>query len=108
MRDAVEPGIGLADAITLLRDELVKAREAGVGQDVQFPVDSLTIELKVAATRSVDGKAGFSVPIANLGLGGSAAWQRETMQTVTVVFGRPVDRDGNPLKVASASDEVKG
>jgi hypothetical protein len=25
-----------------------------------------------------------------------------------VVFGGPVDRDGNPVKVASASSELKG
>jgi hypothetical protein len=30
------------------------------------------------------------------------------MQTVTVVFGAPVDRDGNPVKVARASTERKG
>ena len=29
-------------------------------------------------------------------------------QKVTVVFGGPVDRDGNPVKVASASDALKG
>jgi hypothetical protein len=108
MKAALEPGIGLADAIGLLRDELKKARRAAVAQDVQFPVNSLTVELKVAATRSADGKAGFSVPIINLELGGSAGWERETMQTVTVVFGPPVDRDGNPVRVAAASDEVKG
>jgi hypothetical protein len=108
MKDALERGIGLADAIGLLRDELEEARRAGAGQDVQFPVNSLTVELKVAATRSADGKAGFSVPIVNLELGGSAGWQREAMQTVTVVFGPPVDRGGNPVRVAAASDEVKG
>jgi hypothetical protein len=108
MEDEVEQGIGLADAIGLLRGELVKARRAGADQDVHFPVDSLTVELKVAATRSADGKAGFCVPIVNVEFGGSAGWQRETMQTVTVVFGPPVDRDGNPVKVAAASDEVKG
>ncbi len=108
MRNAPEQGIELANAIGLLREELEKARREGVGQDVQFPVDSLTVELKVAATRSADGKAGFSVPIVNVELGGSTGWQREMMQTVTVVFGPPVDRYGNPVKVAAASDEVKG
>ena len=108
MQVALEQGIGLADAIGLLRGELLKARRAGVGQDVQFPVNSMTVELKVAATKSVDGKAGFMVPIVSLELGGSAGLQRETMQTVTVVFGPPVDRDGNPVKVAAASDEKKG
>ncbi len=104
----VETGIGLAEAIALLRDDLLKARAAAAGQDIQLPVQSMTVELKVAATRKADGKAGFSVPIVNVELGGSAGWQRETMQTVTVVFETPVDRNGNPVKVASSTDEFKG
>jgi hypothetical protein len=103
-----EQGIGLADAIGLLRDELLMARAAAGGHGIQLPVESLTVELKVAAMRQADGRAGFSVPIVNVELGGSAGWQRETMQTVTVEFGAPVDRAGNPVKVASTGDELKG
>ena len=66
-------GLGLADAIGLLRDELLQARAAGGASDIQLPVESMTVELKVTATRSADGKAGFKVPIVELELGGSAA-----------------------------------
>lgn len=85
----------MADAIELVRSELLEAREKGVGQSVQ------------AAMRSADGKAEFSIPIVNVRLGGSAGWQLETMQTVTVVFGPSVDRDGKSIKVNAASDEIK-
>ena len=78
------------------------------GSAVQFPVDSMTVELKVVATRSADGRAAFSVPFVNVGLGGSAGWQRETMQTVTVTFGAPVDEAGHPVRVTASSDELKG
>jgi hypothetical protein len=101
-------GVGLADAIGMLRDELLKARAAGAGSDIQLPVESMTVELTVTATRSVDGRAGFAVPVVNLQLGGGGARERGSEQKVTVVFGGPVDRDGNPVKVASASDVVKG
>ncbi len=101
-------GIGLADAIAVLRSELLLARAAGGGADIQLPVESMTVALQVVATRTADGKAGFKVPFVNAELGGSAGWQRERMQTVTVVFGAPVDRDGNPVKVAKASTERKG
>lgn len=97
----------MAEAIELLRGELLMARGAG-GQEIQLPVESMTIELRVAATRTADGRAGFKVPIVNAELGGSAGWQREAMQTVTVVFAAPVDRDGNPVKVAAARDALKG
>ena len=34
--------------------------------------------------------------------------ERGSEQKVTVVFGGPVDRDGKPVKVASASDVLPG
>ena len=101
-------GIGLADAIGMLRDELLKARAAGAGSDIQLPVESMTVVLTVEATRSLDGKAGFKVPVVELELGGGGSRQRSSGQTVTVVFGEPVDRDGRPVKVASASDKPMG
>ncbi len=101
-------GLRLADAIAVLRDELLRARAAGSSSEIQLPVESLTVELKVTATRSADGKAGFKVPIVNLELGGGGARERGSEQTVTVVFGGPVDRMGRPVKVASADDVLKG
>jgi Trypsin-co-occurring domain 2 len=101
-------GLGLSDAIGLLRDELLKARAAGAVSDIQLPVESMTVELTVTATRSLDGKAGFTVPVVGLELGGGGARERGSEQKVTVVFGEPVDRGGKPVKVASASDVPKG
>jgi hypothetical protein len=101
-------GLGLSDAIGLLRDELLKARAAGAGSDIQLPVESMTVQLQVVATRTSGGKAGFSVPIVNLEVGGSVGWQREATQTVTVVFGAPEDRQSNPVKVGQESSEDKG
>jgi hypothetical protein len=99
-------GLGLAAAIGLLRDELLKARAAGGDSEIQLPVESMTVELTVTATKSADGKAGFRVPIVEVG--GGVARERGSEQKVTVVFGGPVGRDGNPVKVASVSDVLKG
>ncbi len=106
--DLPADGLGLADAIGLLRDDLLKAQAAGAGSEIQLPVESMTVELKVTATRSVDGKAGFKVPIMELELGGGGSRERASEQTVTVVFGGPVDRDGRPVKVAQESAQPKG
>lgn len=106
--DPAEQGIGLAEAIGALRDALLTARAIGADSDIQLPVESMTVELRVAATRTHGGKAGFTVPLVNFELGGSASWQGEAMQTVTVVFGGPVDREDNPVKVARASSERNG
>jgi hypothetical protein len=108
-RDAVSAdGLGLADAIGLLRDDLLKAQAAGAGSDIQLPVESMTVVLKITATKSKDGKAGFKVPVVELELGGGAGQERSSEQTVTVVFGGPVDRDGRPVKVAQESAQPKG
>ena len=101
-------GLGLADAIGLLRDELLQAQAAGADSEIQLPIESMTVQLKVTATRSVDGKAGFKVPVVELELGGGAGRERGSEQTVTVVFGGPVDRAGRPVKVAQGSAQRKG
>jgi len=106
-RGSVE-GLGLAEAIASLRDDLLHARAAGANSEIQLPVESMTVELTVTATRSADGKAGFKVPIVELELGGGGSRERGSGQTVTVVFGGPVDREGRPVKVARASSELKG
>ncbi len=101
-------GLGLAEAIASLRDDLLEARAAGASSEIQLPVESMTIELTVTATREINGKAGFKVPIVEVELGGGGSRERGTGQKVTVVFGGPVDRDGKPVKVASATSELKG
>lgn len=101
-------GIALAEAIGMLRDELLKARAAGAGSDIQLPVESMTVVLTVQATKSSGGKAGFRVPVVELELGGEGSRERSSGQTVTVVFGQPVDRQGRPVKVASTSDKPIG
>jgi hypothetical protein len=101
-------GIGLDDALEGLRAELASAQLKAAGKDLQFPIETLTVELKVGVTWSAEGKAAFRVPFVGAELGGSTGMDRETLQTVTLVLGAPVDRDGNPVKVASASDTLKG
>jgi hypothetical protein len=105
---AKDKDLGLAEAIGMLRDELLHARVVGAGSEIQLPVESMTAQLTVTATRSVDGKAGFRVPIVALEVGGGGGRARGSEQVVTVVFGAPVDRSGDPVKVASTADAAKG
>jgi len=100
-------GLGLAEAIASLRDDLLQARAAGANSDIQLPVESMTVELTVTATRPREGKAGFKVPIVEVELGGGGSRERGSGQTVTVVSSGPVDREGNPVKVAQATSEWK-
>jgi Trypsin-co-occurring domain 2 len=66
-------GLELAEAIEALRNNLLKARAAGATSEIQLPVESMTVELTVTATREINGKAGFKVPIVEVELGGVAA-----------------------------------
>lgn len=100
-------GIGLADALESLREELASAQAKAAGADVQFPIETLTVELKVGVTWSAEGKAGFKVPFLGAELGGGAGYDRETLQTITLVLGAPLDRDGQPVRVAQASQQRK-
>jgi hypothetical protein len=47
------------------------------------------------------------VPIVEVELGGGGSRKRGTGQKVTVVFGGPVNREGEPVKVAQATNEFK-
>jgi Trypsin-co-occurring domain 2 len=98
----------LADAIEELRRELLTAIAAGAGQPIQFPIAKMTIQLQVVATKGVDGKVGFTVPVVGAQLGGGGSWEHERTQNITIEFGSPVDKDGRPVKVASESDVEKG
>ena len=100
-------GIGLSEALNVLRTELVTAQTTAVAEDLQFPIESLTIDLKVGLTRSKEGKASFTVPFLGVDVGGSAGRQLEAIQTVTVVLGAPIDRFGRPIKISSRTDGEK-
>jgi hypothetical protein len=101
-------GIGLAEVLEQLRAELASAQATAAGKDIRFPIETLTVELKVGVTKTAEGKAGFRVPVIGAELGGSAGMGRDTLQTVTLVLGAPIDRDGVPVKVSGSSDERKG
>ena len=106
--DAHVDGIGLTEAIESIRGDLLAARASGENSEIRLPVSSVTVQLEVIATSGIDGRAGFKVPFVNAELGASASHQWKTTSTVTIVFDAPVDRDGNPIKVAEASSELKG
>jgi hypothetical protein len=100
-------GIALADAIEMLRAEVLAAQLRAAGADVQFPIQTLTVQLKVGLTKLADGKAGFKVPFVGAEIGASGGLHLETVQTVTLVLGPPVNRAGRSIMVAVETDEEK-
>src|SRR3954470_3794567 len=108
MPNSDDDDIELADAIEMLHEQFSRAVLRAAGKDVQFPVESLTVELNAVAKQTRDGKAGFKIPLVNVEVGGGIGRSGESTQKVTVVFSAPLDTQGNPIKVAGRSTREKG
>lgn len=87
----------LADAVTALRAELVKAMEAGKGEAVQFDVGTVTMEFEVEATADVEAKGGVRFWVVELGAYGSVG--RSATHTVTLEM-KPRTKDGGNLSIS--------
>ena len=92
----------------MLRAEVLAAHLKAAGSKAHFPIQTLTVQLKVGLTKLADGKAGFTVPFIGAEVGASGGLHQETTQTVTLVLGPPVDEAGRPIAVAQSTNEVKG
>jgi hypothetical protein len=84
MGSSDDPGIPVADAIELLRDELEAALRKGDGRPVQFGIPDVTLTVSVVAGKSKDavGKIRWWVVEA----GGSGTWSREVTQTLVLTL----------------------
>lgn len=93
-----EGAVGLVETLAALRAELARAVDEAAGEEVQFPVDSVQVAFQVGVTADRQAQGGLRFWVVELG--GQAGWARESVQTVTVSLGVPVDRHGRPIKVA--------
>ena len=96
--------IGLADAIYQLKSEFAAAQMQPAPGGIRMPVKSVTVELKVVATKAGEAKAGFKVPVIDLEFGGGGSLSNELTHTITVVFDVPVDADGNQVEMEALPD----
>lgn len=88
--------IELADAVAVLRDELVEAAARGAGQQVRFTVGPVELEFDVELREDTSVKAGFKawVVTAEGGAGSSAARTQRVKVTLT-----PHRADGGDVDV---------
>jgi hypothetical protein len=107
MASSDDPGIPIADAIEMLRDELEAALRKGAGRPVQFGVSDVTLTVNVVASKSKD--AGGKIRWWVVEAGGSATWSREVTQTlVLTLHPERVIPDGTrvPLDVGAEDTET--
>lgn len=90
--------IDFVETIDALRSELSAAAERAQGQDIQFPIGSVQLELQVGVTWETEAKGGVKFWVLELEAGGSHS--NESVQKVILNLESPVDSDGNPIKVS--------
>jgi hypothetical protein len=93
-----EPSIPLSKAIEDLRAELLAALREGVGQELQFRLKPIELELKVAVTKQIGGNAGVKFWVVDFGSKGS--FDSATTHTLKLTL-EPVGRDGSGEVVIS-------
>jgi len=99
---ATDVQIPLADAIRALRRELEQAVHEGTDEDLRFTLGPVELELQVAASTEVGGKAGISFWLVTVGGGG----RRTSAATHTVKLSlKPIGPEGGDVIVHS---EVEG
>ena len=81
-------GIGLADAISQVREELEVAIAAGAGSKLAFRAESVELEFEVALERVVGGDAGVRVWVVSVGAKGELS--RSQTHRVKLVLS-PID-----------------
>lgn len=97
-----EGAVGLVEAVAALRAELARAVDEAAEAEVQFPVESVELAFQVGVTADRQAQGGLRFWVVELG--GQAGWARESVQTVSVSLGAPVDRHGHPIKVGRGLD----
>jgi hypothetical protein len=89
--------IGLVEAIEAVRAELTRAVAESADQEIQFPVDKVDLEFHVGVTRSADASGGIRFWV--IELGARVSRESESVHTVKVSLGAPVDPEGKTIKV---------
>jgi hypothetical protein len=94
-------GLGLAEAIEAVRDQLRLAQNAGRGSDVRFAVSEIELEFLVDATRTAGGEASIRV-LSALSLGGKGETAIGETSRVKVTLS-PIGVGDQPFEVGSLS-----
>ena len=106
MAEGDDPGVPVADAIEMLRDELETALGKGAGRSVQFGVSDVTLTVNVVAGKTKDavGKIRWWVVEA----GGSGTWSREVTQTlVLTLHPQQVKSDGTRVPLEVGAEDIE-
>ncbi|GAA1501368.1 hypothetical protein GCM10009760_64190 [Kitasatospora kazusensis] len=97
--------IELADAVAVVRDELLEAAARGAGQGLGFKVGPVELEFAVELRVDTKVKAGFKAWVVTAGVEAGAARGRTHKVKVTLT---PQNADGSDLLVHGDQDRPDG
>lgn len=93
--------VGLQEAISALRAELIDSINASLQEELRFEVGEITMEFQIELERSVEHKGGINFWVVELGAGGSVS--NKDVHKVTIPL-KPVRTDRKP--VLTGSDQI--
>jgi Trypsin-co-occurring domain 2 len=94
---AVDVEIPLADAVRALRRELQEAIRRGEGEELQFALGPIELELQLSVSKETGGEAGVAFWV--ITIGGKASRNRAETHTVKLSL-TPVTPSGASVLVA--------
>ncbi len=94
--------------VAKLREDLQVAMGEGEGKPIKFKLDAVELELKVAAKKTGEGKAGIKFWVVSAGAGGKI--ENERVQTLklkmTPVLANPKPGGNRNVEISDGTDEV--
>lgn len=93
--------VGLQEAISALRAELIDSINASLQEELRFEVGEITMEFQIELERSAEHKGGINFWVVELGASGSVS--NKDVHKVTIPL-TPVRADRKP--VLTGSDEA--
>ncbi|MEM7796465.1 MAG: trypco2 family protein [Cyanobacteria bacterium P01_C01_bin.118] len=102
MSSAPEPQrIGLQEAISALRTELIASVVASQGERLLFAVGEITMEFQIEVERNIEANGGLKFYVVELGAKGTE--KAKDVHKVVIPL-RPIRVDGKPVVTGSDDD----
>lgn len=99
-----ESAVKLADMISALRDQLVRAQSEGQDSPIRFNVAESELEIQFTVTKEAEAKGGVQFWVYEAGAGGKRASQ--STQKIRLKL-EPVDPDGKSTQISSTGKRSK-
>lgn len=96
------PGVPLSDMIETLRQELQLSLERGSAHKVNFDVEKVELELKVAVSRKTRAEGGVAFWVLKLGAGGES--QKDVAHTFKLTLKPTWVESGKALTISAVPD----